>query len=102
MVPYTALMPCFERRFRESRRRVERRWHAPWTGIGLRETNEVGALGFGAGDKIDRVADVFLSLLDRVNNRLHHGNAECHVLLQRRCEFGGKLEMARRGGQASA
>jgi hypothetical protein len=35
-------------------------------------------LAFGAGDKIDRVADVFLSLLDRVSNRLHHGNAKCH------------------------
>ena len=67
------------RGFRDARRRIEGCRHTPGTWIGLRETDEVGAFCLGAGNEVHRVADILLSLLDRIGDRLHNGNAECHV-----------------------
>ena len=39
-------------------------------------------LRFGAGDEVDRIGDIFLRLLNRIGDRLHNGDAECHALLQ--------------------
>jgi hypothetical protein len=64
--------------FRNARRRIEARRHAPRAGIGFRKADEVGAFRLGARDEAHRVGDVFFVLADRVGNRLHDGDAEGH------------------------
>ena len=88
--------------FRDAWCRIESRGHAPGTGIGLRKTDEVGAFRFGAGDEVHRIGDIFFGLLDRIGDRLHDGDAECHALLQTGYERRRELEMDRRCGQARA
>ena len=62
--------------------RVEGCGHAPWAGVGFRKAHKICAFRFGAGDEVDRIGDIFLRLLNRIGDRLHNGDAECHALLQ--------------------
>ena len=67
-----------DRGFRERRRRIERRGHAPRTRVGLGEADEIGALVRRVLDEIDRVGDVGLTPLDRLGERLDDGDTEGH------------------------
>jgi hypothetical protein len=50
-----------------------------------RAVDNMHAVGGGTGDERLGVSDVLAGLFDRIGDRLHNGNAECHVLLQRAC-----------------
>src|SRR5262249_41489555 len=75
--------------FRNARCRIKSRGHARRTGVGSREADEVGTFRLGPSNVIYSVGDVLFGLLDRVGDRLHDSNAECHALLRRR--FGPQL-----------
>ena len=80
---------------RDARRRIEIGGHAPWTGVGLRKTDEVGPFRFGAGDEIHRIGNIFFGLPNRIGDWLHDRNAECHALLQIVFKRQRELEMDR-------